>query len=151
MGSVCTVAFMGAPVILIEKLCNGEESLLALQRLRQVVASGVCEGKGGGRVSGGGVEVVEKAVHYPGESAPFPAWLAKDEDIRKIDINDPNIPQVGYALSVCLLAAELCNKFNILHHSLSYNLFLHPPSKSLQKFTIVWAQQILMYMCNLIG
>ena len=98
MGSVCAVAFMGAPVILIEKLCNGEESLLALQRLRQVVASGVCEGEGGGKVSGGGVEVVEKAVNYPGDSAPFPVWLAKDEDLQKIDINDPNIPQVGYAL-----------------------------------------------------
>lgn len=112
IGSVCGVAFMGAPVILIEKLCNGEESLLALQRLRQVVASGVYEGEGGGRVSGGGVEVVEKAVPYPGDSAPFPVWLAKDEDLRKIDINNPNIPLVGiqhvcYAL--CWLAAELCN------------------------------------------
>ena len=95
MGAVCGVAFMGAPVILIEKLCSGEETLLALQRLRQVVASGVCEGEGAGRESRGYVEVVEKTISYPGDTAPFPVWLAKDEDLRKIDVNDPNIPQVS--------------------------------------------------------
>ena len=94
VGAVCCVAFMGAPVILIEKLCNGKETLLALQRLRQVVASGVCEGEGDGRESGGGVDVEEKTISYPGDPTPFPVWLAKDEDLQKIDVNDPNIPQV---------------------------------------------------------
>lgn len=95
VGGVCGVAFMGAPVILIEKLCNGEETLLALQRLRQAIASGVCEGEGAGRVSGGGVQVVEQTVSYPVDNSQFPVWLAKDDDLQKIDVSDPNIPQVS--------------------------------------------------------
>ena len=85
---------MGAPVILIEKLCSGEETLLSLQRLRQVVASGVYEGQGAGRVSNEKVRIEEKTYTYL-DNSQFPIWLAKDEDLQNIDINDPNLPLVS--------------------------------------------------------
>lgn len=107
MGAVCGVAFMGAPIILIEKLSNGQEPLLALQRVRQVLASGVCEGEGAGRVSGGGVEVVQKTCTYPVDNSQFPMWLAKDEDLQKIDVNDPKIPLVSLYIAVCMWAYRI--------------------------------------------
>ena len=85
---------MGAPVILIEKLVSGGETLLSLQRLRQVVASGVCEGPGAGRVSNDKVHIEEKTCTYV-DNSQFPIWLAKDEDLQKIDVNDPSLPLVS--------------------------------------------------------
>ena len=100
MGMMCGVALMGAPVILIEKLYSGEETLLSLQRLRQVVASGVCEGEGAGRVGNDKVRVEEKMYSYPMDNSQFPIWLANDDDLQKIDINDPNLSPVSHYLGV---------------------------------------------------
>ena len=87
---------MGAPVILIEKLCSGGETLLSLERLRQVVASGVCEGDSAGKVSNEKVRVEEKMYTYPMDNSQFPIWLANDNDLKKIDFNDPSLPPVSY-------------------------------------------------------
>lgn len=95
MGRICGVALMGAPVILIEKLCSGNETLLSLQRLRQVVASGVCEGKNAGRKGNEKVRVEEKVYTCPMDGSQFPVWLANDDDLLKIDVNDPNLPLVS--------------------------------------------------------
>ena len=94
---------MGAPVILIEKLCNGEETLLSLERLRQVVASGVCEGESAGKVSSDKVRVEEKTYFYPMDQSQFPIWLANEEDLKKIDFKDPKLPSVRRSSSL------LCN------------------------------------------
>ena len=86
---------MGAPVVLIEKLSSGEETLLSLERLRQVVASGVCEGESAGKVSNNKVRVEERTYSYPMDNSQFPVWLAKEEDLKKIDFNDPKLPPVS--------------------------------------------------------
>ena len=99
---------MGAPVILIEKLCSGGETLLSLQRLRQVVASGVCEGQGAGKVSNERVQIEEKMYTYSVDNSQFPIWVAKDEDLQKIDVNDPNLPLVSYVFSAVLTLSSWC-------------------------------------------
>lgn len=97
LGLVCGVAFMGAPVILEEKLVGGEEVLLALTRVRQALASGVCEGGRGEEKETGddggerNVRITEKTCHYPG-TKPFPTYLANEEDLKKISID--NVPLV---------------------------------------------------------
>ena len=110
---------MGAPVILIEKLCSGQETLLSLQRLRQVVASGVCEGQGAGRVGNEKVHVEEKTYTYPMDHSQFPIWLAKDEDLQKIDVNDPNLPPVSHIIfiyvQVCIMSQTVLGVYrNVL-------------------------------------
>lgn len=99
MGLVCGVAFMGAPVILIEKLVGGEETLLALRRLQQVLGSGLCGGGGGGEGEGRtGNEKVrvreEMCTYFDGSS--FPVCLAEEEDLKNIDISSSDIPLVHY-------------------------------------------------------
>ena len=89
---------MGAPVILIEKLCSGEETLLSMKRLRQVVASGVCEGESAGKVSNNKVHVEEKKYTYM-DNSQFSVWLANEEDLKKIDFNDPKLPPVRMSFS----------------------------------------------------
>lgn len=91
MGLVCCVAFMGAPVILEEKLVGGEETLLALTRLRQVLASGLCqEGERGGE-GGCNVRVTEKTCQYS-EDISFTMSLACEEDLKKVSLD--NLPLV---------------------------------------------------------
>ena len=94
MGLVSGIALMGAPVIHIEKLVNGEETLSAFSRLQRVLASGVCEGVEDGKVGNEGVEVVQKTCSYV-DGTQFSYWLASDTDLKKIDVSDSNnIPLV---------------------------------------------------------
>lgn len=94
-GMVCGVAFMGAPAILVEKLPDGQEANLALNRLERVLISGVCEGMDGGRVSGGGVTVTEK--DYPRfDGTHFPAWVATDDSLMNFDLS--KVPKVSLEL-----------------------------------------------------
>ena len=97
MGMLCGIALMGAPIILIEKLCSGEETLLSLKRLRQVVASGVCEGESAGKVSNDKVHVEEKTYTYM-DNSQFSVCLANEDDLEKIDFNDPQLPPVSFLL-----------------------------------------------------
>ena len=46
-GVAVTVAFMGAPVILSEKLVAGTETTLCLTTVQQILATGVCEAEDG--------------------------------------------------------------------------------------------------------
>ena len=84
MGLVCGVGFMGAPVILVEKLVGGDETVLAFTRLQQVVASGVCEGNGDGKTEQ--VRVTKKMYEYF-DGTSFPISLACDEDLRAISLD----------------------------------------------------------------
>ena len=89
MGLVCGVGFMGAPIILVEKLVGGQETALAFTRLRQAIASGAWE-EGGGKVGTEQVRVTEKKCVY-GEDA-FPTYLADSEDLSKQSLE--NVPLV---------------------------------------------------------
>lgn len=90
-GLFCGVGFMGAPVILIEKPPNGRETCLALDSVRRVLSSGVCEGVEGGRVGCDGVEVVEKTYQWIG-GTEFTASLATKESLDSVDMT--SIPKV---------------------------------------------------------
>ena len=98
MGLVCGVAFMGAPIIVIEKLVGGDETLLALTRLQQVLASGVCGGGDHGNNGRTGNERVrvreETCTYFDGSS--FPMYLADEDDLKKIDVASSDIPLVQY-------------------------------------------------------
>jgi hypothetical protein len=85
MGLVCCVAFMGAPVVILEKLVGGNESVLALRRLQQALASGVCEGDG--KSSNPQVRVEEKIC------AGTTAYVANSEDLNSVSLD--NLPLVS--------------------------------------------------------
>lgn len=95
MGLLCGVAFMGAPVILIEKLVGGDETLLAFTRLQQLLGSGVCDASVGneGRTGNEKVRVKEETCTYF-DGSSFPMCLAEEEDLKKIDVSSSNIPLV---------------------------------------------------------
>ena len=116
MGMICGVALMGAPVILIEKLCSGNETLQSLERLRQVVASGVCEGDSAGKVGNDKVRVEEKTYSYPMDNSQFPVWLANEEDLKKIDFNDSSLPAVSDCCHAVwsLHVLSCCAKMSVL-------------------------------------
>ena len=42
-----SVAYMGAPTVLVEKLVSGGETSSALHAVKQLIASGVCEAENG--------------------------------------------------------------------------------------------------------
>ena len=107
---------MGAPVILIEKLCSGNETLQSLERLRQVVASGVCEGDSAGKVGNDKVRVEEKTYSYPMDNSQFPVWLANEEDLKKIDFNDSSLPAVSDCCHAVwsLHVLSCCAKMSVL-------------------------------------
>ena len=92
MGVVCGAGFMGAPVILIEKLIGGDETLLALTRLRQLLASGAVE-VGGGKTGNDRVKVTEETCNYF-DGSSFPIHMAEEEDLKKIDFSSDDIPLV---------------------------------------------------------
>ncbi len=78
---------MGAPVILVEKLVGGGETLLAFTRLQQVLASGVCEEEGGGAKTGNErVRVVEK-VCQDYDHTSFPAYVADNGDLDNVSLD----------------------------------------------------------------
>ena len=70
--SLCLpVAFMGAPTIVIEKLFSGTETTDALEGIKKLLASGVCDKTNdSGRKSAGGIEVKESSK-YPGVYEAF--------------------------------------------------------------------------------
>ena len=105
MGVVCGVGFMGAPVILIEKLVGGDETMLAYQRLQQLMASGLMSQQGGGGAEGKAtqgnqvVKVLEKKCYYF-DGSSFPIYLASEEDLKKVSLE--NIPLV------CVVCVCVC-------------------------------------------
>ena len=109
---MCSVAFMGAPAISVEKPPNGQEISLALNRLERVLASGVCEGVEGGKMSGGGVTVVEKQ-YTTFDGATFSAWVASDESLMNMDLSTVQRVRIAYS-SFCI------HVFTIVHDG-SYN------------------------------
>lgn len=90
MGLVCSVAFMGAPVIILEKLVGGEEAALAFTRLQQVIASGACEGDG--KMATKEVRVQEKTCEYF-DGTSFPVYIASSDDLDAVPLD--NLPLVS--------------------------------------------------------
>ncbi len=76
---------MGAPAILIEKPPNGRETCLALDTLRRVLASRVCEGVDDGKVSREGVEVVEKTYSWI-DGTKFTGSFATRESLANVNM-----------------------------------------------------------------
>ena len=93
MGLCCGVAFMGAPAIQLEKLVNGTETVVALNEMRRVLASGVCE-VGEGRVGSAAVRVEQEYITADGET--FPVYIANEEDLSEVDYkNTASVPLVS--------------------------------------------------------
>lgn len=90
---------MGAPVILIEKLVGGNETMLAYQRLQQLMASGVMNG-GEGKKGTSLVKVSEKKCDYF-DGTSFPICLADPDDLKKVSLD--NIPLVHFPLHLSSL------------------------------------------------
>ena len=113
---MCGVAFMGAPAILVEKLPNGQEASIALDRLERVLVSGVCDGVGGGRVSGGGVTVTEK--QYPRfDGTNFPAWVATDTSLMNVDLSKaPKVRNTQYVIIIVLMELQLATVYAVYLH-----------------------------------
>ena len=84
VGLLSCAAFMGAPVIISEKLVAGVETSLALEALQRVLASGVC-GEEEGRRGSESVRVRERQL-----SGGKKAWIADPDDLKKIDVSDPS-------------------------------------------------------------
>lgn len=79
---------MGAPTILIEKLLSGTETFSALQGIRKLLMSGVCEKTNDlGRKSAGGLEV-KQSSKYPG------VYEAFGLDKIKLPQDDSELPPV---------------------------------------------------------
>ncbi len=110
MGVVCGVGFMGAPVIEIEKLVGGEETMLAYQRLQQLMASGVMN-EGEGKKGNQSVNVLEsKCDYFDGTS--FPIYLASPEDLENISLE--NIPLVRNIFHVTSSTSHSCHRKKIM-------------------------------------
>ena len=84
MGLITCADFMGAPVIVSEKLVAGMETSLVLEALQRVLASGVCE-REEGRKGNESVRVRERQL-----SGGKKAWIADPDDLKKIDVSDPS-------------------------------------------------------------
>ena len=93
MGVVCGIGFMGAPSVLVEKLVGGEETFLALTRLRQLLASGAAE-VGGAKVGNDKVRIIEKTCTYF-DGSSFPTYMAEDADLKEVDLSSEDIPLVS--------------------------------------------------------
>ncbi len=89
MGSLCGIGFMGAPAVVLEKLIGGEETHLALTRLRQLLASGATGKTGDDRV-----RVSEKTCSYF-DGSSFPTSMASEEDLKEIDLSFVGLPLVS--------------------------------------------------------
>ena len=90
-GVAVTVAFMGAPVILTEKLVAGTETPLCLTTMQQILATGVCEAEGGyyGKKEREGVSLTTRTL-----SSGDKIWQPDCKKLPKVEPNDPNIPLV---------------------------------------------------------
>ena len=96
-----TVAFMGAPVIMTEKLVAGTETPLCLTTMQQILATGVCEAEGGyyGKKEREGVSLTTRTL-----SSGDKIWQPDCKKLPKVEPNDPNIPLVRYCI-----VGKLCN------------------------------------------
>ena len=91
------VAFMGAPTILIEKVISGTEMPSALEGMKKLLVSGVCEKSNDlGKKSAGGLEVKQSTKH-PG------VYEAFGLDKVKLPQDDSELPVVWRCCSVVYL------------------------------------------------
>ena len=92
MGLLCSLAMMGAPAVLSERLTSFE-TITALHQLQRALASGVCEVDEGKK--GNEHVAVTCRTLITGEDV----WVADEADLKKIDIGPKaDIPQV----SICI-------------------------------------------------
>ena len=85
---------MGAPTILIEKVSSGTEMFSALEGIKKLLISGVCEKSNDlGKKSADGLEV-KQSTKYPG------VYEAFGLDKIKLPQDDSELPVVCYYLSV---------------------------------------------------
>ena len=99
-GRVVPVAFMGAPIILVEKLVNGQEIPVALKAIQQVLASGMYSGdKGDGREGIGEIKVSPR----PDQEG---IWMA--EGYESVDVS--NVPLVSVLVQM-VWSCVLCLVF----------------------------------------
>ena len=89
-GVAVTVAFMGAPVILSEKLVAGTETTLCLTTMQQILATGVCEA-GDGKKEVEGVSLTTRT-----QSSGDKIWLPDCKKLPKVELNDSSIPLVRW-------------------------------------------------------
>ena len=88
---------MGAPTILIEKVISGTEMSSALEGIKKLLVSGVCEKSNDlGKKSAGGLEVKESTKH-PG------VYEAFGLDKIKLPQDDSELPVVWHCCSVVYL------------------------------------------------
>ena len=107
VGMLTCVAFMGAPLIVTEKLVSGTETQLALNAMQQVLVSGVYGGRlKDGRLGSEKVRVTRKQL----DGGSSEAWIANSEDLKKIDISDPTkfdlVSSQGHSIVHYLLGAR---------------------------------------------
>ena len=89
MGLLCSVAMMGAPAVINEKL-SSSETTVSLHELQRTLASGVCEVDEGKK----GNEHV--AVTCRTLITKDKVWVADEADLKKIDIGQTaDIPPVS--------------------------------------------------------
>ena len=93
------VAFMGAPTIEIEKLISGTEMPSALEGMKKLLVSGVCEKSNDlGKKSSGGLEV-KQSTKYPG------VYEAFGLDKIQLPQDDSEVPVVWHC---CVLFYLFC-------------------------------------------
>ena len=99
------VAFMGAPTVLIEKVTSGTEMFSALEGIKKLLISGVCEKSNDlGKKSAGGLEV-KQSTKYP------EVYEAFGLDKIKLPQDDSELPVVCYYYSV--LSASILSVLQI--------------------------------------
>lgn len=91
MGRLTCAAFMGAPLIISEKLVSGYETSLAFDALQRVLASGLYRDGNEGKRGNEHVKVTQRQLDGGNQ-----AWVADTDDLKKIDISNPSsIDQVS--------------------------------------------------------
>ena len=99
VGLVTCGAFMGAPVIISEKMVAGKETRLAVQALQRLLASGVYDTAAGERGwEEGGKRGNERVrVRERNIGGGKKVWIAEPDDLEKINVSDPEkIDQVCF-------------------------------------------------------
>lgn len=125
-GLLVAVAFMGAPVIISEKLVNGNETTLCIETMQRILASGRCidqctintvynvglctEECGLGKIGENGVVLSKKCLENGNE-----AWFVDVSDLPQTSCGDTNIPLVSFSevLSFTYTIGEKNHWFNI--------------------------------------
>lgn len=111
VGRLTCAAFMGAPLIISEKLVSGYETSLAFDALQRVLASGLYREGNEGRKGNEHVKVTQRQL-----SGGNQAWVADVDDLKKIDISNPSsIEQVSFnhiqydKAGTCIYACTSCS------------------------------------------